>query len=91
MSKFAVGDRVRCTCSVGWTDIRDAVGTILETDGDVFGIAFDDNINGHDLNGKCENRHGWWVTGDIYLERHYDELPAFQAADHSAILSLIGG
>ena len=91
MSKFAIGDRVLCTCAVGWEDIYDAVGTILETDDDIFGIVFDDDIHGHNLNGKCDDGHGWWVTGETFLEMYADELPEFQAADHSAIFSLIGG
>ena len=90
---FAVGDRVRVICNVGcFGDYHmGEIGTIRDITGLGIGIAFDNNICGHDLNGKCENGHGWWIDVDL-IEKVCDELhelPAFQPADSAAILSLL--
>jgi len=89
---FAVGDRVHTLYSVGFTgcDHTGEIGTVIEVLGDDIGVFYDNDIQGHDLNGKCEDGHGWWSFASS-LEKYYEDLPAFQAADHAAIMSLIGG
>lgn len=91
---FAVGDRVRALYSVGFGsqfDHTGEIGTVIEVSGNNdIGVFYDNDIQGHDLNGRCEDGHGWWSFASS-LEKYYEDLPAFQAADHAAIMSLIGG
>lgn len=35
------------------------IGVILVVDRDNYGVKFNENVGGHDLNGRCENGHGW--------------------------------
>lgn len=65
MTEFKVGDRVRCI-SVAYEDrscMLNKVGTIKDPNvGDgTAGVAFDDDVNGHTLGGRCKDGHGWWM------------------------------
>lgn len=67
MATFKVGDRVRCV-RVGRYDkqtILNKVGTIKVVDGDnSIGVAFDADIDGHSLAGRCKNHHGYWLASN---------------------------
>lgn len=64
-TKFKVGDRVKC---IG-TTIKGygKVGTVRRT-GDSVGVEFDENVDGHTLDGCCEKGYGWWIkSSDLEL------------------------
>lgn len=57
-TKFKEGDRVKC---IGITARGyGKVGTVRQIGGSV-GVEFDENVDGHILDGCCKNGHGWWV------------------------------
>lgn len=63
---FHVGDRVVRTQTLAhkYESVvpEGAVGTVLEVTGDIIGVYWDNNlIEGHSLEGKCPNGHGWRV------------------------------
>lgn len=88
---FHVGDRVRALYSVGFGDAHfGEIGTIVEVNHVDVGIVFDNDIRGHNLNGKCADGHGWWISTDN-LEPYIDELPEFEPAKTSDLMSLLGG
>jgi len=88
---FAVGDRVRALYSVGSLCCNGEIGTVMAVlSEDDIGVAYDNDIGGHDLDGRCKDGHGWW-SSESFLEKYYEDLPVFQAADRAAIMSLIGG
>lgn len=66
--KFKVGDRVRALIEVGNEPlaVKGAVGTIVTIDNDnrPYGVEFDSDIKGHDLQGDCIDGHGWWLRTD---------------------------
>lgn len=37
------------------------IGRVVEVVGGSIGVCFDDDMNGHDLGGKCRYGHGWIV------------------------------
>lgn len=59
MTKFKEGDRVKC--------IREGilsygkVGTALIVGDTSVGVKFDENVNGHGLDGMCSDGYGWWI------------------------------
>ena len=64
MAEFKVGDRVRCV-SQYYKGLFSKVGTVKSKDTDgTYAIEFDDMIHGHDCDGKCKERHGWWLLPD---------------------------
>ncbi len=77
MTKFKVGDRVRCVrvSKYDKQELLNEVGTIkvIEEDGTSIGVAFDADINGHSLAGRCINNHGWWIAPN-QLERCIDKV-----------------
>ena len=57
-TKFKIGDRVKC---IGIAfKCYGKLGTIRQIGGSV-GVEFDENVDGHTLDGCCEDGHGWWV------------------------------
>lgn len=75
MTKFKVGDRVRCVrvSKYDKQELLNEVGTIkvIDEDGTSIGVAFDADVDGHSLAGMCKNNHGWWVTSN-QLEKYKD-------------------
>ena len=60
MTKFKIGDRVRCIASHDDKEvIVGKVGTVRTSYADSCGVEFDEAIDGHGLNGRCEYGHGW--------------------------------
>lgn len=61
---YKVGDRVVCH-HVGQNNTDFCPGTIISDSGvesgTRYGVHFDNYINGHDLNGQCEDGYGWFV------------------------------
>lgn len=53
---FQIGTRVR------WNSWE---GTILSVRGSWYGVAFDENIGGHSLDGLCQDGHGLFVQQDF--------------------------
>lgn len=70
---YKIGDIVRCIsdCPDGNTNIRAGMtGTVANIDIHLYerntgyksiGVDWDENIDGHDINGACERGHGWWM------------------------------
>ena len=75
MTKFKVGDRVRCVrvSKYDKQELLNEVDTIKVIDGfdNSIGVAFDADINGHSLDGRCKNYHGWWLNSN-QLEKYKD-------------------
>lgn len=69
--EFNIGDRVTVKPEYGFVGntrrIVDEtlVGTVCVIDMDMIGVAFDEDIKGHDCDGACARHHGWWIR-----ERH---------------------
>ena len=59
MTKFKEGDRVKCI-QEGITGYG-KVGTVLIGGDTGVGVKFDENVNGHSLDGMCSNGYGWWI------------------------------
>lgn len=78
--EFKKGDRVVCihnprdNCR-----LLNKVGTVVSTTSYSVGVAFDEDVAGHTLSGKCVTGHGW------YLEPHMvnllDTKPTFNIGD----------
>ena len=59
---FQVGDRVRAIQAYdGNYDIVGRYGTVRSAGTYECAIEFDDAVEGHDLGGSCQDRHGWNV------------------------------
>jgi hypothetical protein len=65
MTKFKIGDRVKC---IGITAKGyGKLGTVRRV-GESIGVEFDENVNGHYLDGSCKDGHGWWIkSSDLEL------------------------
>lgn len=59
--EFKVGDRVECISNECWNrPLVGKLGTVVRTTGiGTVGVAFDDDIDGHNCGGRCKNGHGW--------------------------------
>ena len=93
MERFEIGDRVRALHSVGFgSENFDEVGTVIEVNGGgmELGVVFDRDICGHDLNGKCKDRYGWWLSSEN-AEHYIEDLMEFEPASLSDLMDLIGG
>lgn len=87
MRKFKIGDRVKCINS----DIRGygKIGTILaqstDTSDTSVGVEFDEDIDGHTLDGRCPMDRGWWIF-EKDLELASDSKPkpksSFELGDY---------
>lgn len=66
MEKIKVGDRIIASESCG--DLSGKTGKVILIKGYAYGIRFDEFINGHSLDGNCENGYGWWIFGHKFLE-----------------------
>jgi len=95
---FQVGDRVRCV--VAHENRHEAVGrigtvhAISVTGSGSVGVKFDENIHGHNLNGNCDNGHGWWFAGDRASEclEPFHEVPDSPIEiDEDAWAEFLGG
>lgn len=83
MSEFRVGDRVRVRrldallAAFGLAD--NDIGTVVIVDDDPsgIGVAWDRNIGGHDLYGRCTHGHGYWMRAS-QLAIYNDEQPEEQ-------------
>ena len=64
-TKFKEGDRVKC---IGITARGyGKLGTVRRV-GESIGLEFDENVDGHYLDGCCENGYGWWIkSSDLEL------------------------
>ena len=75
--EFNIGDRV--TVKPEYKFVGNArliadetlVGTACVIDMDLIGVAFDENIKGHDRDGACAHRNGWWIPERFLL--HVEE------------------
>jgi hypothetical protein len=65
MTKFKEGDRVKC---IGITARGyGKLGTVRRM-GESIGVEFDENVDGHYLDGCCEKGYGWWIkSSDLEL------------------------
>ena len=70
-TKFKIGDRVKCIGipARGYGK----VGTVRQIKENV-GVEFDEDIDGHTLDGCCKDGHGWWV-GSSHLELVTESKP----------------
>lgn len=70
--KFKIGDRVKYTKEVGYTEKKNEIGTIIFIDDDdAFLIEFDNFIGGHDgIHSRIKGKKGhcWWRCSKRYLE-----------------------
>lgn len=57
--EYKVGDRVVWVCN----DEPTYHGTVIveRNEDGWYGVCFDEDIGGHDLNGLCPNGHGFWM------------------------------
>ena len=81
---FEIGDRVTVdpfiNVRVGNLGVKaddDLVGTVCSLDGMV-GVAFDEDIGGHDCGGRCEKGHGWYLHKEwlVLYETGLSSIPA---------------
>lgn len=65
MTKFKVGDRVRCVSKYDCDPVG-KVGTVKVVEDAVssIGVEFDDNVDGHTCGESCKDGHGWWLRSD---------------------------
>lgn len=82
MSKFKKGDRVRYTGNCLKYGI---VGTVVAFKKDwtsSVGVRFDDASDYlHNLDGKCEDHHGWWTLEEHLELANESEKPKFNVGD----------
>ena len=73
-TSFATGDRVIGVRGYdGNNKIIGITGTIIGVDIDgLYSVAFDEYIQGHQLEGRCDEGHGWHVNGAC-LDFAFDE------------------
>lgn len=80
--RYNVGDRVITNRAIdGETIPKGSTGTIAIQDDTQFdsgwiGVVWDDLTCGHDLDGACEDGHGWYV-----YDKFLDLLPDFEIDD----------
>ena len=73
--EYKIGDRVRHIDfgdGVRHIDFGDGTVTVLTNEScSNIGVCFDEKFDyGHDLDGYCENGHGWWFdTDDTFLTK----------------------
>ena len=61
MSKFKIGDRVKCVDP--HSAFEGKVGTVVCFEFNDYGVAFDEYVPFfHDLDGRCLDGHGWWCS-----------------------------
>lgn len=61
MSKFKIGDRVKCVDP--HSAFEGKVGTVVCFEFNDCGVAFDEYVPFfHDLDGRCLDGHGWWCS-----------------------------
>lgn len=72
-ARYAVNDRIIGVSEYdGNTNIVGVAGTILALEGEGrYAVEFDENIGGHDLEGRCANGFGWHTNGEC-LEPYQD-------------------
>jgi hypothetical protein len=65
---FEIGDRVQTIKDWACKKLTGKKGTIVKVPGSgtMYGIEFDENIRGHDCDGKAKMGHGFWLTGDYF-------------------------
>lgn len=79
--KFKVGDRVRATenCGLCWKT-KGEIGTvrIMSSPLGNVGVEFDNDVDGHDFDGKCtcKRGHGLWVSPE-----HLEPISKFKVGD----------
>lgn len=62
MSKFSIGDRVRCILSHGEGATKGDTGTVVGGDGWCVYVEWDKrSLCRHDCGGRCKAYHGWNV------------------------------
>ncbi len=63
MDDFSVGDRVQYEHrSPGSRVLVGMTGTVVDIRGNFICVCWDDDVNGHDCRGLCQNGHGWNVA-----------------------------
>jgi len=93
---FQVGDRVRCVAAYdGKHEAVGRIGTVhaIMKNGNV-GVKFDENINGHHLDGACDVGYGWWfASGRVSecLEPFYEVPDSPIEIDEDAWAEFLGG
>lgn len=51
------------------------VGTVIEVcEDNIYGVAFDNYINGHTCGGKCSDNYGWYIAKDCVDIIHDDYI-----------------
>ena len=59
-NKFKVGDTVRMIEEHN-KPTKGSIGTVVKVNNSCdYGIEFDNAIGGHDCNGRCKDKHGWF-------------------------------
>jgi hypothetical protein len=56
-----IGDKVRCIHSDKYRKLDGKFGTVVEVEGDIVGVEFDEEIDGHTLGGLARMGHGWYL------------------------------
>lgn len=92
MVNFQVGDRVECIrpdpannlITIGMT------GTVCQRGGAAFiGVGWDEDVEGHDCNGRCEFGHGWNIPADRI--RLTESEPPELTIDDSELCEFLSG
>lgn len=89
MSKFKVGDRVKCIKEY-WRAPVGTMGTIRGIGRTICGVEWDINVGGHTLNDKCKNGCGEWISEkDIELISQSKSQQIFTTRKDNRVLSII--
>lgn len=59
-----IGMRVRCVKQFSLARVGE-IGTVMDNaNGVCIGVKWDRNVDGHDMDGLCDDGHGEWTTVD---------------------------
>lgn len=88
MTKFKVGDRVRCISKCG-RDPFNKVGTVKVLDEVSIGVEFDDEFYGHTCGDTCEDGHGWWLSPEDLVKIGSQDKIIIYAQDNTVTAKLL--
>lgn len=94
VGNFKIGDRVRCIKEFEGNDnIVDKEGVVKvlkPTQSGCIGVEFDEEIDGHDLQGYAKDRRGWWLPPDHLLRLEEDGDQDFAVGDIVKAKKIVG-